>query len=174
MRDIIMTDVISPLPLGFGGTPKNAQYHQYICVECKTTARNTYVEPVGAQMLERRLCYMCNYWVDFAAKNKAEGMTIIGGTTYTPGNRTTGSMRGMSGRRFDIEYIPPSIHAGKRITTFDLWCGSTIPEHLLAKFPDTAKFLANAGAENVGGTRCWNPSNSKAEPYPLPRDIGLK
>lgn len=101
-------------------------------------------------------------------------MTIIGSHVYSPGNRTSGEMRGMAGRRFDIEYIAPSIYAGQRITTFDLWSGSLIPERLLSKFPDTARFLGDAEKANVGGTTCWNASDRRHEPYPLPSSLREK
>jgi hypothetical protein len=104
-------------------------------------------------------------------------MTIIEGHVYGPGNRTTGEMRGMAGRRFDIEYIEPSANAGKRITTFDLWSGSTLPDRLRERFPDTARFLGGAEkvelGENAHITRCWNPSSAKTEPYPLPKKLDL-
>jgi hypothetical protein len=80
-------------------------------------------------------------------------------------------MRGMAGRRFDIEYIDPSIYVGQRTTTFDLWSGSTMPEHLRAIFPDTARFLGGAEKVQVGETTCWNPSDHKSEPYPLPKTL---
>ncbi|MCZ4089303.1 hypothetical protein [Sinorhizobium psoraleae] len=73
-------------------------------------------------MLEGRLCYTCNYWVDMERKRREHAqMTIIEGHIYGPGNRTSGEFRGMAGRRFDIEYIEPSVYAGQRTTT--LTCG---------------------------------------------------
>jgi hypothetical protein len=98
-------------------------------------------------------------------------MTIIDGHVYTPGNRTTGSFRGMAGRRFDIEYIAPSVYAGQKITTFDLWSGSTLIKVLRARFPDTAKFLGDAEKTKAGETVCWNESDGKNDPYPLPSSL---
>ncbi|NTJ46857.1 hypothetical protein G6K93_07495 [Agrobacterium rhizogenes] len=150
-------------------------YHEYTCSECSELARNTYSEPSRTHMLERRLCWDCNYWRDFEVRlaNDHRTMTIINGHVYGPGNRTSGSMRGMAGRRFDIEFVEPSIHAGKRVTTFDLWSGSTLPDRLKEKFPDTAKFLGGAERCQVGETMCWNPSDRQEEPYPLPRTLGI-
>ena len=123
-------------------------------------------------MLNRRLCWSCNYWVDeeIKLKKKYKKMTIIEGRLYSPGNRTSGSFRGMAGRRFDIEYIHPSIYAGKRITTFDLWAGSQLPDELKVKYPDTAKFLNGACEAQSGEITCWNPSFGR-EPYPLPKTL---
>lgn len=165
-----------PLPIE-NWNRDNTQYHEFKCTECGETTRNTYVEPSRSQMLERRLCFICNYWHNFEGdlERNHPKMTIIGGHVYGPGNRTSGEFRGMAGRRFDIEYIEPSIHAGKRITTFDLWSGSQMPERLVEKYPDTARFIGGAEkVELIGGTkRCWNPSDSRSEPYPLPRSIGM-
>lgn len=152
-----------------------AQFFAYRCVDCGKDATNSYVEPTGSRMLEARVCFFCDYDRQLEAKLKLKHkrMTIIGGRIYGPGNRTSGSFRGMAGRRFDIEFIEPSQFAGKRITTFDLWSGSEMPDRLKSHFPDTAKFLNDATEAKVGDTTCWNPSSSKAEPYPLPRTLNL-
>lgn len=148
-------------------------YYRYTCVKCGGEGRNTYSEPSYSQMMERRLCWHCNFWLEEEKRYEKEHrkMTIIDGHVYGPGNRTTGPMRGMAGRRFDIEYIEPSIYAGQRVTTFDLWSGSTMPDHLRARFPDTARFLGGAERAQVGETTCWNPSDHKSEPYPLPNTL---
>lgn len=148
-------------------------YHRFTCVECGAEDVNTYSEPYRSQMLERSLCWSCNYNHNLGerlTKNHAKE-TIIGGHTYGPGNRTSGSMRGMAGRRFDIEYIAPSIYAGQIITTFDLWSGADLPPKLREKYPDTARFLNGAEEARPGGVLCWNPSSGKTEPYKLPREL---
>lgn len=152
------------------------EYHEYLCSGCGKGAANTFAEPSRTRMLERLLCWSCNFWRDFEAKVERDHphMTIIGGHVYGPGSRTTGEMRGMAGRRFDIEFIAPSVHAGKRITTFDLWSGSAMPDALKAKFPDTARFLGGAEKVLVGETTCWNPSGRQGDPYPLPNTLALK
>lgn len=150
---------------------KNTTYFKYVCSACGEDARNTYAEPHRSDMLSRRMCWNCNYWRDFEEKNDPSAMTIIDGHTYSPGSRTEGRMRGMAGRRFDIEYVPPSRHAGARITTFDLWAGSKVPDQLRAKFPDTAVFLGGATRAKVGETTCWDGSSAEQPPYPLPNTL---
>ena len=150
---------------------KSVQYFAYKCDGCGEDTRNTYCEPSRTQMLDRRLCFTCNYWREFEEKHSPESLTIIDGHVYTPGNRTSGEMRGMAGRRFDIEYVDSSIYAGQRITTFDLWSGSTMPAHLKERYPDTARFLGGAERANVGGTTCWDNSHGQSEPYPLPKSL---
>lgn len=168
--------LMEPREVEVGWNTNGVQYHEYSCVGCGTLARNTYSEPSRTQMLELRLCWYCNYWRNFEAKLEREHarMTIIDGHVYGPGSRTSGPLRGMAGRRFDIEYIEPSVYAGKRVTTFDLWSGSTLPEHLQERFPDTVCFLGGAERAKVGETTCWDPSDSARAPYPLPISLGIK
>lgn len=146
-------------------------YHSYICSRCGEDARNTYCEPHYTRMIKNLTCFTCDYWDEFEEKHKPESLTVIDGHCYTPGNRTSGEFRGMAGRRFDIEYIEPSIYAGQKITTFDLWSGSALPERLRAKFPDTARFLGGAEKAQVGETTCWDGSDRKGDPFPLPRSL---
>lgn len=154
-----------------------SQHYSYTCSSCGGDARNTYMEPIGSRMLESRLCWSCDYWREEERRLERDHarMTIIDGHIYGPGSRTSGSFRGMAGRRFDIEYIDPSAFAGKRITTFDLWSGSTLPEHLQKRFPDTARFLGGAEKVEMSGDikRCWNHSDHRSEPYPLPKTLNL-
>lgn len=152
---------------------KGVQYFAYRCSSCGADTRNTYCEPYRTRMLERRVCFQCDHWQQFEEHAQIAKLTIIDGGIYGPGNRTSGSFRGMAGRRFDIEYIEPSPHAGKRITTFDLWSGGQMPDRLREKFPDTARFLNGAERAQVGETTCWDNSSNKNEPYPLPRSIGI-
>lgn len=152
-------------------------YHSYECSKCGKAAKNTYCEPSYSQMLEHRMCFGCNHWREFEEKLSTTHAkkTIIDGSVYTPGNRTTGEFRGMAGRRFDIEYIAPSVHAGKRITTFDLWTGGKMPDWLCEKYPDTAVFLNDAERVEFGEeSACWNPSSNASKPYPLPCEAGIK
>lgn len=154
-----------------------AQHYTYTCSKCGGEGRNTYMEPTGSRMLEARHCWNCDYWNEFEARLERDHkrMTIIDGHVYGPGSRTSGSFRGMAGRRFDIEFIEPSAFAGKRVTTFDLWSGSTLPENLQARFADTAKFLGGAEKVEMDGDikRCWNPSDHRAEPYASPSTLNL-
>ena len=153
---------------------------EYKCVQCNKPTRNTYGEPHKTRMKDRQLCFECNFYRDFEDENfsKRFELTIIDGHVYGPGNRTSGNFRGMAGRRFDIEYIEPSIHAGKKITTFDLWSGSTLPPNLRDKFPDTARFLGGAAKVDLGKgglyETCFQETRSQSEPYPLPQEAGIK
>lgn len=153
---------------------------KHFCSKCGGDADPTYSEPYKSRMIERKMCFICSHWTDYDIKLASGAYakaTIIEGNVYGPGSRTSGSFRGMTGRRFDIEYLAPSIHAGKRITTFDLWSGGVMPDWLRERWPDTAKFLNGAERVDIGADReittCWNGSTG-TEHYPLPNTLEAK
>lgn len=129
------------------------------CGMCGKEERLHWSADVEAQLRERKLCFGCNFWENQARKGCD---TVIDGFTYGPGNRTSGSFRGMAGRRFDIEYFD-----GRKVTTYDLWGGGEIPEAFRDRLPDTARFRGAERAK-VGETICWNPTLDDLPPYPLP------
>lgn len=130
------------------------------CACCGAYARCSYMDAVAQKMQARQMCFSCSFWEDRCQEN---WLTIIDGHTYGPGNRTSGEMRGMAGRRFDIEYFD-----GRRVTTYDLWSGGEIPEPFRSRMQDNARFLGNAEKVMVGQTRCWNPCDNRQPRYPLP------
>ena len=128
-------------------------YTKIVCSKCGTEDWNSFTEPSKTNMAARQLCYGCNLWFDRAsAMRTPDGLslyTIIDHHLYTPGTNTHGHFRGMGGRRFDIEYIPPSKFAGEIITCKDLWSGGQMPEYMWEEFPDTARFH-DAGFVKIG------------------------
>lgn len=143
------------------------QYPVVHCKVCGQIERASFNETVQKQMVERSMCFLCNFW-----ENKAiEGCeTVIDGNVYSPGNRIKGNFRGMGGRRFDIVY-----NDGTKITTFDLWNAGQIPECFRDRIPDTAKFegCMKADLPYKDTTACWNPVMDATKPcYPLPKDVG--
>lgn len=151
-------------------------YITITCIKCGEVGKNSYVSPIKEQMAERKLCFSCNHWTNYAEKTKPGDDTTIEHRVYTPGNGSPGGRwNGMAGRRFDIEYLPNSAHAGKKITTYDLWHGGQLPEWLWSQFPDTAKFLDGAGFVDMGnGHGAFDSTPNKAEKYPSPREAGIR
>lgn len=167
---------MATVPLTYENTASsNNPLFGFDCTKCGKHASTSFIKEVSEKMVARGLCYYCNYDVDLAERVARDHthMTIIDGHIYGPGSKTTGSFRGMAGRRFDIEYIEPSIWAGRKITTFDLWSGSTLPDDLRAKFPDTARFLNGAEKVSLSGPTktAWESSDHRNEPYPLPNTL---
>jgi len=99
------------------------------------------------------ICFSCAFW-ELRAERGCQ--TVIDGVTYQPGHRTDGPMRGMGGRRFDIEYFD-----GRVISTVDLWCGGVVPDRWRKRIPDTARFLNGARSVKVGETIYFDSSEEK-------------
>lgn len=116
------------------------------------------------QIIDRdKVCFSCAFWI---IRSESKQDCVIAGHLYSPGNGLPPSrFLGMAGRRFDIEYFD-----GRKVTTFDLWSGGTIPEIFRDRIPDTAKFREpeRTGSRQVGETTCFNPSNHKLPCWPLP------
>lgn len=158
------------------------RFYTYTCACCgEENVVNSYVKSVAAEMLEYRWCFHCHFWWEQAKRLELtrSANTIISHHVYAPGNGRPqgfrgGSFLGMGGRRFDIEYIGESKWARQKITTFDLWSGSALPEYLWERFPDTAKF-EDASIAVVGDITCWNQvmDNKKPE-YQAPRALGME
>jgi hypothetical protein len=147
----------------------------FTCTKCGNHAATTYIKSTSDRMVELGLCFYCLYDVELIErleKNHAR-MTIIDGHIYGPGSRTTGDFRGMAGRRFDIEYIEPSVWAGHKVTTFDLWSGAGVPDDARGRFPDTARFLNGAEKVALQGKikTAWEGSSRTGEPFPLPNTL---
>lgn len=62
---------------------------------------------------------------------------IVGHTVYTiePETDAPGYCKGFGGRRWDIVFLD-----GRRVTTTNLWHGSTVPPKWRERWPDTARF----------------------------------
>ena len=138
---------------------------QYPTKNCKICDKEYTESYYGCNELIRmqrdNICFLCAFWELQSEKTQK---TVIDGCVYTPGRRTKGEFRGCAGRRFDIEYFD-----GTKITTYDLWVSGIIPDRWKDKISNTARFLNNAERAQVGDITCFNPSDGKIPPYPLPK-----
>lgn len=99
------------------------------------------------------ICFTCAFWRVLADDPSAKQL-VIDGRVYGIGSENeSGGMRGFGGRRFDIEYFD-----GRKVTTHNLWAGSSVPERYKSVFPNTAKFLNGAKECKVGEIVCWDHS----------------
>lgn len=117
---------------------------------------------------ELGICYCCAIREERArdyAAGKSKRTLVIDGYTYSadsgnsvplgqPDPQPRATMRGMAGRRFDIERLdgtPP-------FSCYSLWAGGEVDQWSKDRMPDNARFLNGARRANASGTTCFNPS----------------
>ena len=109
------------------------------CVECGMLDDPASIAD-GGRLRTRSLCFSCDLWTDRIAEVGHPGTVIVGGTFYgydpaAPVRGGNPSLLGHGGRRFTIQHAD-----GSTVTTNNLWCGGTIPEHFRDRIPDNARF----------------------------------
>ena len=111
-------------------------------VKCRICGKEDelhYFPEVEKDLMERELCFTCGFWDDII-KTKDSPMSVrINGTQYHIGQEEyshPNEFRGYSGEKFCIKF-----NDGKIITTTNLWCNGTIPEHFRDTLTDNAVFL---------------------------------
>lgn len=91
------------------------------------------------QMLERKMCFRCNFWQDIVNRQD-DACVRIGGTHYVIGKETgdRADFRGFGGRKFKIRFFD-----GLRgdVETTNLWHQGNIPSHFQKLIPDNAEFV---------------------------------
>ena len=139
------------------------EYPAIRCVACGRIEADYYTSRMRDLLIEHQLCFSCNHWREVV---ESDPKTVINNHVYTPGERRSGSFRGMAGRRFDIRY-----KNNLKITTFDLWSGGDVPHYWQDKIPNTAEFVSGRKAV-VGGTTCWNSSSFRGQEFNSPKVLG--
>ena len=106
------------------------------------TAVPSYVPPTGQQMIDRQLCFHCNYWEEMA--NELRTATdprrlIINHRIYLDAgySKDARTFLGFGGREFRYRRVG----SDEVILTNNLWSGATLPPEYWAEFPDTAEFV---------------------------------
>jgi hypothetical protein len=119
------------------------------------------------RMDEIRECWDCAFWECVVSDHNE---LVIDYHTYSVGPEPRPDERksflGMSGRRFDIEFLD----GRGRFTTHNLWSGGEIPAKFRDRIPNTARFVGAEKAK-VGDTTCWNPTPENQGRYPSLKDL---
>lgn len=117
----------------------------FVCSCCGSIGSSHYVDTTRQQILERGICFFCNYWYNIAESYRADPMNpkllIINGVRYSDGGKKpagAGFGRGGGGREYTIAFLS----GGEPWTTNDLWGGGdAVPEEFRDLLPDNARFV---------------------------------
>ncbi|MBT9234254.1 hypothetical protein KKQ11_00260 [Pseudomonas sp. MG-2] len=118
--------------------------HVHFCACCGKPEMANYREPTKSRLIDRQLCFGCDFWIErralYNAQSRKGHLLVIKGWTYgDSGNRPncSGNGLGFGGQRFYICQLT----TGRLWTTNNLFCGGEIPAEYLPGMPDNAVML---------------------------------
>ena len=108
----------------------------YRCTLCMATEEANYIG--NKRMVEKKLCYTCNFWDEWLERRKEKAVVRVGGCHYfiSPDSNKPGRGDRFSGQEFKIKF-----YDGRIVTTHNLWHLGEIPEHFREGMPDNAEFI---------------------------------
>ena len=121
---------------------KMQKYTGYMCSKCQAPAVPSYAPPIGQQMIDRQLCFHCNYWEEMANElraNENPRRIIIGHHIYMDAgySKDARGLLGFGGHEFRYRRVG----SDEVVLTNNLWSGDVLPPEHWAEFPDTAEFV---------------------------------
>lgn len=107
------------------------------CSKCGDIDLLSWDKGLRARLIDRSVCFNCDFWLNRAEIAKDPMSAIVAGTAYfvEPDRRDHQDWAGFGGRRFDIEWFD-----GRKVTTHNLWHQGTVPERFRDLIPDNARF----------------------------------
>lgn len=109
------------------------------CKECGITARAAYVDEVRDEMVNRSLCFTCNFWTNWVERDKTDtNSVVVDGSHYhiADEHHAEFGFRGFGGARFKILF-----NDGREVVSTNLWHQGDIPEHFKSRIPNNAQFI---------------------------------
>lgn len=105
------------------------------CSECGKQFRTNFYQK--DELLARKVCFSCNFWLEYVDKKDDKNIFRIDGAHYAKGSETNDKdiFKGFGGREFWIE------KDGELIKTTNLWFQGDIPAHFKDRLPDNDKFV---------------------------------
>ena len=122
---------------------KTQKYTGYMCSKCQAPTVPAYSPPTGQQMIDRQLCFHCNYWENKAEELRANAnprRIIIDHNIYMDAGynkKDTRGYLGFGGREFRYRRVG----SDEVILTNNLWSGGVLPPEYWPEFPDNAEFV---------------------------------
>jgi hypothetical protein len=112
------------------------EYETVVCVECGKQSTASYVEPIRSRMINKSLCFYCDFWSEYVDRKSDPNITRIKGVHYyIEPDVSYKSGAGFGGREFIIDFFD-----GRHIVTHNLWYQGEIPDHFLSRLPDNARW----------------------------------
>lgn len=119
----------------------------YNCVECDKSEKARYMNPTKSQMIERQLCFGCNFWTEKLEIRDDSNTVRVKGVHYIIGPEKLknehklspymrNAVRGHGGAKFMVYF-----NDGRIVETNNLWCQGDIPDGFRDRLPDNATFL---------------------------------
>lgn len=90
------------------------------------------------ELIERQLCFKCNFWRETLELDKNRKWCVIDGIHYVLGNHVHKGIKGFGGHNFTIKFKDGHIEECD-----NLWCQGDIPAEYRTVFPDNAEFINN-------------------------------
>jgi hypothetical protein len=106
-----------------------------LCCWCSKLERLVWDTDVNRLLLKRKLCFNCDFWMEYVRCKDNPAALRIGGKHYWIDDERSSGSRGFSGRRFVIR------KGSVLVTTTNLWHQGTIPELFRDLLPDNAEFV---------------------------------
>ena len=121
---------------------KTQKYTGYACSSCQAPTVPAYSPPTGQRMIDRQLCFHCDYWEEVAnaLRTSSDPKRIIVDHNvyydYGHSNDNTSHL-GFGGREFKYRRID----SDDVVSTNNLWSGARLPCKYWDELPDTAVFV---------------------------------
>lgn len=122
--------------------PLTQKYTGYACSKCQVPTVPSYSPPIGQRMIDRQLCFYCDYWEQKAIELRTDQnprRLIINHHIYLDAGRSRDNPThlGFGGREFKYRRIG----SNDIVSTNNLWSGARLPPEYWPEFPDTAEFV---------------------------------
>jgi hypothetical protein len=106
------------------------------CSTCSKPISLAYNQLTKQQLIDRKLCFTCNFWHNLQTEVSDEDRIVIDNHHYVALESSPDGIRGFGGRLFIIEKQDGTI-----IRTINLWHQGEIPEQYRDRFPNNARFV---------------------------------
>lgn len=107
------------------------------CKKCGNLFSVNYMEPTKSRLIEKGLCFHCDFWTEKLAIKDIQKVARIDGNHYMiERDDPTAYFKGFGGAEFKIRF-----NDGREVITHNLWFQGHIPEYFRNDLPNNAVFV---------------------------------